>query len=114
MRYERQVVLQMPPKDSTVGGSTSTPDPVAPKSEVTLAPAKTQGAATVVSAPAKPAPSVSKAPMVKHTAPKSSAKPAHAPKPATKSAAKDAATHKRVEAIKAWMAKRHAAQAAGN
>lgn len=123
MRYERQVVLQMPPKDSTVGGATGTPDAAAQKTDIAAPPAKTPQAAKAapeaaapraLAATAQARPAAAKPAVVRHTAPKSSAKPTHPAKPATKSAAKDAATHKRVEAIKAWMAKRHAAQAAGN
>jgi cell division protein FtsQ len=128
MRYERQVVLQMPPKDSTVGGSTGAPDPVAQKTDATSAspaakpPVQAKAAPLTVApkafaatVPTKATPSVSKSAAPKHTALKSSAKTVHtAAKPATRSTKNDAATHKRVEAIKAWMAKRHAAQAAGN
>lgn len=132
MRYERQVVLQMPPKDSTVGGSTGSSDAVAQKTDATSAPAKatTTAPAKAVAAPVKLSPagatpralagaahakpaSVASKPAPQHGMGKITVKPAHAAaKPKSKSAANDAATHKRVEAIKAWMAKRHAAQAA--
>ncbi|WP_169315315.1 cell division protein FtsQ/DivIB [Terriglobus roseus] len=144
MRYERQVVLQMPPKDSTVGGSGGAGDSAAPKGDAATGAAASKLAASAPSkaiasakpvapakavAPARPVVSVKPAPMPVKTAgptttasvpPKAApvakpavhavAKPVHAARPATKSSAKDAATHKRVEAIKAWMAKRHAAQ----
>lgn len=107
MRYDRQVVLQMPPKDSTVQpGSatqaeahepTSTGHAVATASRTaatTHANATSHTGAITRPAVAKPAPTHSPAPSKPHTA------------------ANDAATRKRVEAIKAWMARREKARAA--
>ena len=122
MRYERQVVLQMPAKDSTVGGSAGTGDATAPKADVaSAAPPKTRPTSaktspTPTQVTSSTTPSALAVPAAAKGAPaatlKSSAKPAHAAaKPAAKFQARDAAMHKRVEAIKAWMAKRHAAQA---
>lgn len=138
MRYERQVVLQMPPKDSTVGGTNPAVDASAPKPEVAanltaakpaiLKPAVLKPTAIAlakpVSVPVKSAPVKLAAPVAKPVAttavvipPVSThpavpavkkavavAKPAHSV--SAKSEAKDAATRKRVDAIKAWMAKR--------
>lgn len=92
MRYERQVVLQMPPKDATVSAAA----PEAAGSALATAPA----AHTVVAmkTPAKAASPKRVAPQkhaVAHTTP-----------------AKDAAMKKRVEAIKLWIAKRDKARAA--
>ena len=100
MRYERQVVLQMPPKDSTI-----TPAAAASAADHATEPAV---------ATAKPSTAAAKLPTAAtkpFTAPTAKAAPAntavrHPAAPKSASAAKDAAVKKRVEAIKAWMAKR--------
>ena len=94
MRYERQVVLQMPQKDSTVAS----------------APA---GGAPSVAAEARPAQSRAGKPVaLTGTLPVAHAAVAARPAKISSSAAKQAATRKRVEAIRAWMAKREKARAA--
>ena len=101
MRYERQVVLQMPQKDSTVVGSPSAPTAVADGVK------GTQKAKAVASLASAAAPS--------KTPPARPLKAAPAAKPfrlAPRSDAREAATRKRVEAIKAWMAKREKTRAA--
>lgn len=90
MRYERQVVLQMPPKDSTV---TATPG----------APPNTSSTAPLVHAGnARPQPAGTSTP-----AKAGALNHAHAAKSVPAGAhAREAATRKRVEAIRLWMAKR--------
>ncbi len=119
MRYERQVVLQMPPKDSTVVNGAVNADATAADGKAaqpsspdrqpqTAKPALT--AAAVAAAPAKPA-----TPIAHGTKPAVTARHAAAqPSPARldKSKSKQAETRKRVEAIRAWMAKREKARAA--
>ncbi len=126
MRYERQVVLQMPQKDATVAAaSAGEPAAVVPGAKPKAAPAAASAKAPAAwAAPqAKPkAITVSakspSAPVVAAPRPTASAgtwkatataKPAHLTPQAE---AKDAATRKRVEAIKAWMAKREKARTA--
>jgi cell division protein FtsQ len=129
MRYERQVVLQMPAKDTAVGagqpGATAENKPetksvkvVEAKSIPLAKPAATApkptpaavmkpSTASVATTPGHPLENVTKkpAPVVKHAEKAKSAK----------LTAKNAAAKKRVDAIRAWMAKRHDAQAkAGN
>ena len=106
MRYERQVVLQMPSKDSTVTAAAAATLP--PATGTTTAPVPHKAIATPklsVSLPLNTGASVAKP-----SAPK---RPATAKAvPAGTLATKDAATKKRVEAIKAWMAKRQQMRAA--
>jgi cell division protein FtsQ len=116
MRYERQVVLQMPPKDSTVQPTEAAPATVATAAKVPIPAPKQVAAAPVVRAAIAPPPAIhaaqpaTMAPQAKPAA----VRPVAAPMPkrpepkaaAARSGAKDAAMRKRVEAIKAWMAKR--------
>jgi cell division protein FtsQ len=122
MRYERQVVLQMPPKDSTVTpGADTAMTPIAPVAVAARA------AAAAMNPAITPRPAVHS--VVVPTAPTNAPKPAVAkPTPAAVArttppahhaeanrntkAANDAATRKRVEAIRAWMAKREKIRAA--
>jgi len=123
MRYERQVVLQMPPKDSTVpGASDSTNAATATATVKPAAKPAAQPVKPVAAAVARTAPPAAKsvAKPATHEAPHSEV--AHAVKPAAHETAhaaashkaaedaKQAATRKRVEAIKAWMAKREKAR----
>jgi cell division protein FtsQ len=116
MRYERQVVLQMPPKDSTVQ---SPQDGRAAGDAVPTVAARTapsprerapQVAAVSVPSPtvraeAKPTAVRESRPTVAHAEPHArKAVPAKRPDP------KRADVAKRVEAIKAWMAQRQAAR----
>ena len=103
MRYERQVVLQMPQKDSTVTASPAAPA-VAEAARPKAAPAATVASAKV------PATHVNAVATPGTGATKLSA--AAKARPANKIETKEAATRKRVEAIKAWMAKREKARAA--
>jgi cell division protein FtsQ len=117
MRYEWQVVLQMPTKDSTVVNGPAASDTTVAQNPapVTVTAQKSApiqvakaNVPVKVSAPATKAP-VANSP-VRPVQPK-----AHAPAPAphkasTKAQEKEAATRKRVEAIKAWMAKREKAR----
>ncbi|MGI4757529.1 MAG: cell division protein FtsQ/DivIB [Janthinobacterium lividum] len=97
MRYERQVVLQMPPKDSTVTPSAATAD---------IHPGAFTATASHPAGSTPRSASGTRTPETKHLA---VARPAGG-----KSAlANDAARKKRVEAIKLWMAKREKARAAG-
>ena len=96
MRYERQVVLQMPQKDSTIVG------PLAGESSASAKLAPLPSAKTPVHAIAASKPSPKPKAIV-------TAKSAH---PATNATTKEAETRKRVEAIKAWMAKREKTRAA--
>ena len=93
MRYERQVVLQMPPKDSVLSASQG------------AGPARQTDAPAVAPVDRKPARSAEAA-----RVPTSAAKVPERHRTGTKAvsgpSAKDAATRKRVEAIKAWMARR--------
>jgi cell division protein FtsQ len=109
MRYERQVVLQMPSKDSTVGGSAGTEGISAVKAESAPSTATAKSVAPVKAVRAPRASGVAPASSSKATL-KSSARPVRAAARPARPSAKDAAMHKRVEAIKAWMAKRHATQ----
>ena len=142
MRYERQVVLQMPPKDSTVVGEAhaATTDKAKPGSvplatklaERKAVPMAKQAAPELTAAMPKLPPVVMAKPSsadnkplpaaiakpVSHATDDTSkklstpaAKRTDQAKPVGKQTAKDAATQKRVEAIRAWMAKRHDAQA---
>lgn len=133
MRYERQVVLQMPPKDSTVASAPESAPATLPKStpeaKAKQAPSSkplsskppvnrsTAGTITPKPVPAAPPitaterdiPSVSPAPP---PAPKSSAhnnEASTARHSAKRDAAHSADMAKRVDAIKAWMARRQAA-----
>jgi len=114
MRYERQVVLQMPVKDSTVVNGPAAPDTTTAQS---AAPAQKTTPIQVVktNVPVRAATPAIKAPAastpVKPTEPKPHASAA-THKPSTKTQEKEAATRKRVEAIKAWMAKREKARSA--
>jgi cell division protein FtsQ len=134
MRYERQVVLQMPPKDSTVVGGQSASTDEAKTDAPTGAGLKTvekkvsAADKRTVALVAKPKPVVvAKSPSADIKSSTTVAKPVSHPvdetvrksppvkhpdqaKPVGKQTAKDAATQKRVEAIRAWMAKRHDAQ----
>ena len=107
MRYERQVVLQMPQKDSTVTNGAA--------GDAT-APAATAGRTIAVekTATSKAPSAAAKAPVAikpVHASAAKSTPVARSVKPAA-NAAKDAAMRKRVEAIKAWMVKREKARAA--
>ena len=123
MRYERQVVLQMPPKDSTLtsgsapaeaSSATAKPAAVVPAAKAPVQIAKAATPKPTVAAPvtlraAAPVPITVKP--VEASAPsKLTAKTEqHAVARSVKSPkneAKEAAMRKRVEAIKAWMAKR--------
>ncbi len=95
MRYERQVVLQMPPKDSTVATASSPVDARA-------TPAIGAGAETT-RVPVTTAPGSVATKLVQPRHAPGAAKPVLAGSTAH---AKDLAMKKRVEAIKAWMAKR--------
>ena len=119
MRYERQVVLQMPPKDSTVANSAAPAQPAtaeakpaatAPAAKTPVQIAKATAPKTTVAPPAVTNPPVALKPVAVPTVAKPAAKavPHAAAKPvkSAKNEAKDAAMRKRVEAIKAWMAKR--------
>ena len=113
MRYERQVVLQMPPKDSTVTGS-------APEDRPLPNPAGVHAAAEV-SAKAGQLHSDNNSPMYAETkvshptsiSPATGSKrvPALAKATASATEAKQVAMRKRVEAIRAWMEKREKARA---
>lgn len=116
MRYERQVVLQMPPKDSTVAAAS-------PTAGVETAAAKpaaesARPAVTVASAPSPKATVTAPAPVSAQNAKNAPQPPKHTvyavakPVKGTAKDTKDAATRKRVDAIKAWMAKRQQARAA--
>ena len=100
MRYERQVVLQMPPKDSTVASS---PAPGAAPSQPAAEPHAAESHTAVAHAAVAARPAASQKPVV-HAAAARLAKPAHD--------SKEAAQRKRVDAIKAWMAKREKMRAA--
>ncbi len=100
MRYERQVVLQMPPKDSTV-----TPSAVADAAgEKATSPAKTDTASQHV-AHASPPKGVANE-LVATIPPAHHAEATAVKRPKPTVSAKKADMAKRVEAIKAWMAKR--------
>ena len=103
MRYERQVVLQMPQKDSTVVNAA----PVEVGAAANEKPKVTAPVAMAARRPATTGPVPSKPAVARASA--ATAKPAHTPMGAE---AKEAATRKRVEAIKAWMAKREKSRAA--
>ncbi|MEK6396606.1 MAG: peptide ABC transporter permease, partial [Terriglobus sp.] len=110
MRYERQVVLQMPAKDSTVVNG-----PAA--SEATTAQAAPAAKKPQPTTVAKAEPVSTKPVPVTHKTAEPSAKPAapHAAaahKAPSKAEDKKIAMQKRVAAIKAWMAKREKARAA--
>lgn len=113
MRYERQVVLQMPVKDSTVVNGPAAPDATTAQN---AAPAQKTATIQVAKAnvPVRAPASTAKAPAVstpaKPTEPVAHAQATH--KSSTKAQEKEAATRKRVEAIKAWMAKREKARSA--
>ncbi|WP_232296293.1 cell division protein FtsQ/DivIB [Terriglobus sp. TAA 43] len=121
MRYERQVVLQMPAKDSTVVSGPAAvdatvaqnPAPSQKSAPVQLAkasaPVKTPAPVTKVNVPVK-APAPAAKTVAVNTPARPTAPAAH--KPSTKAQEKEAATRKRVEAIKAWMAKREKARSA--
>lgn len=111
MRYERQVVLQMPVKDSTVVNGPAALDATTAQN---AAPAQKNAPIQVAKANV---PVKASAPSAKVAAVNTPAKPTepkpHAPaahKAPTKAQEKEAATRKRVEAIKAWMAKREKAR----
>ncbi|MGI4853309.1 MAG: cell division protein FtsQ/DivIB [Janthinobacterium lividum] len=93
MRYERQVVLQMPPKDATVSGVT--PEAGGAPAHAAAAVAHTAGRAKAFAKAAPP----------KRVTPQRRAVARSTP-------AKDAAMKKRVEAIKLWIAKRDRLRAA--
>ncbi len=108
MRYDRQVVLQMPPKDSTVQ-----PGMAAQSADSHEPPTAGHSAAHAAahSSTASHVPIVRNTPAVRSA----TAKPASAPDTASTrshSAVNEAATRKRIEAIKAWMARRDKARAA--
>jgi cell division protein FtsQ len=140
MRYERQVVLQMPPRDSTVVGGAQ-PAPTAEASTAAEKPTAESKAKPALEAKAKPAaearprptdatPKPTLATTSKPTPPAprplatTASRPATPPapkptapklvtataKPVGKPVTKDAATQKKVDAIKAWMAKRQQAR----
>ncbi|MEZ2347091.1 cell division protein FtsQ/DivIB [Terriglobus sp. RCC_193] len=113
MRYERQVVLQMPTKDSTVVNGPAAPNVASAQD---AAPAQKSVPVQVAKAnvPVKASAPAAKAPAVNMPAKSVEPKP-HAPaahKTSAKAQEKEAATRKRVEAIKAWMAKREKARSA--
>ncbi len=95
MRYERQVVLQMPPKDSTV-----TPTTAAAVTDSAMATAR-----PLALAGSKPFPAVNPKPLAAGST-SATARHQASPKATSAPSPKDVATKKRVEAIKAWMAKR--------
>ena len=110
MRYERQVVLQMPAKDSTVVGGSTAPAATTAQATPGAAPQKQTLVAKASSVPTKPVAVTHKAgePVAKAATPHAAAP--H--KAASKAEDKKAATQKRVAAIKAWMAKREKTRAA--
>ncbi len=125
MRYERQVVLQMPPKDSTVtaqGGdaaaTSASVTPVAVAAKMAAASMSTPSAkkpavhAVVVSTAPKAAPKLAATKPASAAVAKATPPAHHAEAVKNTKAANDAATRKRVEAIKAWMAKREKMRAA--
>ena len=103
MRYERQVVLQMPQKDSTAAS--------APAELVTNSAHAKPVAAKTVASTRVPSANPSTAPKKSATIVKANAI-ARPTRPTAKVDAKEAATRKRVDAIKAWMAKREKTRAA--
>ncbi len=108
MRYERQVVLQMPSKDSTVLTAGADKAASSATSETHAAIATHATLATHAKAPFVPAHAANAIP------PGRSATSRAVPvKRGVKAGAKDAATRKRVEAIKAWIVKRDKMRAAG-
>ena len=117
MRYERQVVLQMPPKDSTVVGGQQAPQVAVskvPEATAVSASAKAVPAqkAVLPVAPAKLVAVAKPAPRPVEIAKKPASTAAqhnaavHLAKGSAKPTAKEIAMQKRVTAIKAWMAKR--------
>jgi cell division protein FtsQ len=106
MRYDRQVVLQMPQGATTAAA----PDGASPAKTVEAKPsaaaesAKSVPAAKPVAAPKTPVPASKDAPAAAKGV--AVAKPAAKHLPADKSAAKAAETAKKVAAIRAWMAQR--------
>jgi len=111
MRYERQVVLQMPAKDSTVVNGPATPD--ATTAQATPASSKTQPTVTAKVEPVSTKPVAvahkTSVPVVKAATPHTAVATHKVP---SKAEDKKAAMQKRVAAIKAWMAKREKARAA--
>ncbi len=104
MRYERQVVLQMPPKDATAPALSE-----AGKMPTASLPALAgHGSPLVASHSAVQKPTVPSTLTARAAAPKHIA----SVKPLAGTDAKGAATRKRVEAIKAWMAQRQKARTA--
>lgn len=143
MRYERQVVLQMPPKDSTLSAGPEAIADAKPDAKTGAKPAATKLATKVAAvgtkvatnhpvapadmhlalgAPTKPAPAtvVPETAMPRPVVHRAEAVPAkHAAKaePRTESRrepTRSADVAKRVQAIKAWMAKRQAARKAAS
>lgn len=110
MRYERQVVLQMPTKDSTVVNGPAAPDATTAQAAPVATPQKQTLVAKAAPVPTKPVAVEHKAPAPVIKAATPHAVPAH--KATSKAEDKKAATQKRVAAIKAWMAKREKARAA--
>ena len=103
MRYERQVVLQMPQKDSTVGSGTAAAPADTAHAKVSASPLVAAARTPTVhatAASAKPVTTLKASTVAKPT------------RPAAKVDAKEAATRKRVDAIKAWMANREKTRAA--
>lgn len=107
LRYERQVVLQMPPKDSTVTAApATTPGTIA----AAAAPVQHTVVPFIHTPPVRPVSST--AASVPKVGPPKRLTTAKTVSTTATPGAKDAATKKRVEAIKAWMAKRQQMRAA--
>lgn len=115
MRYERQVVLQMPPKDSTLTAPAPAPADTAAAKPAPAPDATPRSASKVAALPPRPAVTAPPSTQATKAAPQPPKHAVYAVAKPVKAAAKDtkdAATRKRVDAIKAWMAKRQQARAA--
>ncbi len=114
MRYERQVVLQMPAKDSTVVNGPAAPDVTTaqpPPVNTAVIPQKATvvAKATPTPIPVKPVAASHKTPAPAKVVTPHTVVAAH--KAPSKAEDKKVAMQKRVAAIKAWMAKREKARA---